>query len=1159
VIRIKQVMAIARAQRLINLRLVRYWVFVSFTFYIALHFYLEFFYFHSALSSYSGSVGAISPRFLISIIGMLYSAVFLVGTVFLAFDVRARDIRERVIEVLDSKPISNLELIAGKFTGIFLSSWIPMAVLAIFIQVVNLILKGLNIPVAETIEIFSLFTFLFIMAVPALSFVIALVFFITLLVRNRLAATIILLFLIISSYWAALNLPLATGMLFDIIGISCMDFASDILPHLATAAGWLQRLSVLFAAFSLLGFSAVIHPRLESGSRKKLAAGSFIVMIAALLLAGGVYSKNTGDLKIMETWKQAHAAVSNEILPDLKKIFGDVKIDPGKALYLDLDITFGATNGHSLEKALFTLNPGQEVKSITDSSGKPISFTHENGLLEIGLPNPLEHGEEITVHVTVQGKPDNRFAFLFSDTNPLTVKLLQVRVLIVGVAHGIFGTEAGLFDKSFVALMPGLRWLPASGSEKERDDHTVRPVDYFDLDLKVDLPDGWLAAGPGLRHKAESNNDGASFRFSPPAPIPESALIASRFESRSMDVEGITLEVLIDKKHIKNLNLFADTKENIREWLSNHLREVKDYDLGYPYDAITLVEVPNTLRCYGGGWRMDTTMAPPGIVLMREIGFPTANFTNAFKKLKVDKHNGEGIQQAKFARLRLFFNNDFSGGNILAGGSKNFFLYQTAAKGPEALALNYIMENLSNQLVTETKSFYSAHQLLKDNGLQRAVFMSARFYSFNRSGKTSMVDTAKEDAVSKPEVWDKALGVSLKDMDPWEDPARTINVLGLKADAIAQSILDTLGYEKTGKLLASIRQTHKGKSFILNDVLEAGKVLGYDLTESLGDMLTGTDLAGFVCEDAEAYRIADSEDGNPRYQMLFTIRNDEPVSGSFRFACEESGDKFIPSPVRVSNNMVIPPDRRNITKSRPIHLKGKSIIKYGTIVSKPPVSVSLEPYLSLNRYSFLLPLKKPDEKISRNIEPIEGVVELPYTMPREKSITIDDLDPGFSITEVLTDNGTRISAKKQKYKTTDQGLPIGVDYRFPPVWSRLEKPESYGKYRHTLTAVRAGKGEQKAVFTAPMKKAGQCDLKLYIPEKSRVYPMKKWGTYNLVIKKGNGEKQEVTFDSKAVQQGWNLVGRFDITEGDTTVTISNKTDGDFVVADAIRWTPFFNE
>ena len=37
--------------------------------------------------------------------------------------------------------------------------------------------------------------------------------------------------------------------------------------------------------------------------------------------------------------------------------------------------------------------------------------------------------------------------------------------------------------------------------------------------------------------------------------------------------------------------------------------------LPYPYDGLTLVEVPNSLRGFGGGWRMDTAMAPPAMLL----------------------------------------------------------------------------------------------------------------------------------------------------------------------------------------------------------------------------------------------------------------------------------------------------------------------------------------------------------------------------------------------------------------------------------------------------------------------------------------------------------------------------------------------------------------
>jgi len=50
-------------------------------------------------------------------------------------------------------------------------------------------------------------------------------------------------------------------------------------------------------------------------------------------------------------------------------------------------------------------------------------------------------------------------------------------------------------------------------------------------------------------------------------------------------------------------------------------------------------------------------------------------------------------------------------------------------------------------------------------------------------------------------------------------------------------------------------------------------------------------------------------------------------------------------------------------------------------------------------------------------------------------------------------------------------------------------------------------------------------------------------------------QHEIKFDSKAASTGWSLVGSIVLPEGETTVTISDKTDGRFVVADAIRWSP----
>ena len=59
-----------------------------------------------------------APRFLMSQVGMFLLLVFLFGVIFLAFDIRARDRRERMLEVLDSRPLCNVELLFGRVLGV---------------------------------------------------------------------------------------------------------------------------------------------------------------------------------------------------------------------------------------------------------------------------------------------------------------------------------------------------------------------------------------------------------------------------------------------------------------------------------------------------------------------------------------------------------------------------------------------------------------------------------------------------------------------------------------------------------------------------------------------------------------------------------------------------------------------------------------------------------------------------------------------------------------------------------------------------------------------------------------------------------------------------------------------------------------------------------
>ena len=1133
-ISIQKVMAFARAETRLNRRLIRYWFFVSVSYLIAVITFLLYSVLHGVYSSYSATEAMLSPRYLISTIGLYYLLIYIGGAVFLGFDIRARDQREQINEALDSRPFTNLELISGRFLGLLLSSWIPMVVMTLILEFLGLLLP---LPFGDTMEIYSLFSFVFLMALPALAFILSLVFLVTLLIRNRLMSAVVLIILIVGDFWAIFNLPAVYSPLVDLTGSTIISAPSDIIPSLAGLEGWLQRIGVLLAAFSMVGFSAAVHPRLDGYSRKSLYASGIGIFILSLMMTGFGFYQNINDIKMADTWKEAHAVRANAPVPDIRRVSGSVRIEPGKSLNLDFDLTFSAPDRKTLTSAIFTLNPGQKVREATDTSGRSLNFTHKNGLLELNLPQPLEPDKETIVHLAIDGLPDRRFGYLYSAVRTENLKADQKDLSMLGI-------DRYIYDSRFVALMPGIRWLPASGTEKDRTDPRHRTIDYFKLDLTVDLPSGWLVAGPGWRQEVVKGGetDRVKFYFSPSAPLPEVAIIASKFESRSFEIEGVKMELLINPKHMKNVVLLADISEKIKTWIKDHLREAKEYGLGYPYDGLTLVEVPNSLRSYGGGWRMDTVMAPPGLLLMREISFPTARFDWPFRNPETFKDQEGGIAQAKLEALRTFFINDISGGNIFSGAARNLFLHQTSARGPEAIALNYVMEVLSTLLVTETGTYFSAHNFVGEDPMG-AVFGALVLSQNNESSsKKSMADAAIEITTSRQEVWNQALKVSLRDINPWDDPALKINVLALKANAMARCFLDILGREKTAQLLSSLRDSYRGRTFSFDDVKDECKALGIDFEELFDDWINSTSLPGFICSKTEVYRLPDSRDGTPRYQLIISVRNDEPVSGVFHFRYSE----------RTGN-------KQKWIETSPILLKGKSAVHYGLVMPQPPDAIWLEPYISLNQSSFMIPLGHIDHEKIRNVEAIEGLEKLAWAQPDSSSIVVDDLDKGFEVLEGEEKKDVQKGTRGAAISLNDKGLSTSTFYSVTPIWTRLTLPGSWGKYRHTATVIKAGEGKNKAIFTTTIQKAGSWDLDLYIPDKQRSFPGMKFGTWNLIIKDITGKQHNMEFNSGAALPGWNLVGQLDLSEGVASVTLSNKTDGDLVLADAIRWSPSVDE
>ena len=639
-------------------------------------------------------------------------------------------------------------------------------------------------------------------------------------------------------------------------------------------------------------------------------------------------------------------------------------------------------------------------------------------------------------------------------------------------------------------------------------------------------------AGPGRREALglDAGGDTARFRFHPGAPVPHVGLLASRFERRAMNVAGVELEILVHPKHDRNLRFFEDAAEEIENRVGEIFTDAAKLGLPYPYGGLTLVESPNILRGYGGGWRMDTTQAMPGVLLLRENSFTTSRFEFEFRNPDSFAERDGGIARAKVEAIERFFENDFSGGNVFLGGSRNFLRFQTGARGEGAVAIDFVIDELVNQLLTGKRGYFSAFLL----DPRSALVLGETLVAMVSGRMDSIAEALLDAAADRPSVWDRALGVSMADLEPTDDPRQSLNVLALKGRAIARSILDGLGREKTAALLAELLARYRGGHFTAADLEQVAAELGADLDPLIGDWLHEASLPGFVTSPVVVERLADDEQGIPRYQTRVHVLNDEATPGLFR--------------VRYATRQ----DGASVTRwdqTEPVRLAGHEALEIGVLSSMPPRELWLQPYLSLNRQDVQLTLPRVDQEEQVRVEPFLGGRPSTWRPAETTDIVVDDLDPGFSV-EVDEEEEFGLAASLAGafiQIDMDQGLPASNE--FLPTenggWSRRELSASWGKYRHTIALVGRGGGTRRAVFTADLPHAGRWRLAYHLPVLTRqrrevsgpgiqinaqIGLGGSLGTYDLTVRAG-GEERALEFDGAAAEAGWNVLGEFDVPKG----------------------------
>ncbi|MCY3541233.1 MAG: hypothetical protein OXH31_04925 [Gammaproteobacteria bacterium] len=1104
----------------------------------------------------------IGPKYFTASLMTWYLVLTTIGAIYLGTNLRVKNDQNWIYEVVESRPVSNLELVFGRLLCVTALMSLPVVFTLIFVSVFGYIDNLFDLAYGDSPEVWSVLAFVIWDIVPNLAFWGALAMFLTMAFRTRLAGALSTFVLYIG--WCALSLGLPLEVINEPLRVPTVSalmqavpllpfwlldslqsfsaaalYPSELAPTFMTWPLVVQRLAMLLLTAAVVFGAANFFPRSQASRKAGPRMGITCVVIAITLL--GILSFRAWfSIEQTAQWEETHAGLETSKHLDLEHVTGRVELRPGKFMSLDLTLRLRALDRVQAKVGIFALNPGLNIDDLFLNGTRVVDYEFKQGVLKVPWVSMVN---TVELRVLARGKPNQSFAYMDAAINVAQLNGKQLR------RFRNLGTKSSIFRSDYVVLLPGVHWYPTPGAATGRANLDETGTDFHTFDLKIATNSNWLVAAPGQRERILEGSSN-THRIQSLVPVPAITIVSSRFVRRAMTVDGVEFELLISPNHEALLEHFVGTEIDLKEWLTERLDRARALGLEYPYERFTVVEVPSSLRIFGGGWQMDSTLGPPGLFLVREsrlrsIRFEQDNF------LRWD----EGEQRRKF-RLSSLLNEleyDLVAENPYVAISKNFLTNQTKPSGSGALALQFVLDRLVSQFVMEKETYFSIQDLLVSD--LKDVYYNLWF--------------GKEFAgayFDQPSVWFSAESISLKDLEMLPDPYMRSKVLWHKGYAVIRTLRDQYDTNVLGTMFRELLEQHRGRTFSVEDLAKLTPKQNKPLLSVIGDLLFTTKAPGYIAS-RPSISLIDIPFGPDEYLTSFELYNEQESPGFIRVY---DGD----SPIyELEGKGVI---------TEPVWFDAKQAKKITIRSNQPYRSLDVKPYFSRNREYLRIRITPPDEGTpwinESNIPPIvEHIDWHPSSVIELNMIVVDDLDLGFSIV-----HSTNLEQVQPILPRILEAYPptslFHEQYYLPEFpndyktnqWHRVKDSWGFGNYRPTFVRIKDGRGKTSARFVTELPYLGTWRLEYHVVESDypdryvrawydlRIISERKWPAGNLAITVKNGDYQDTTeFGFVGAENGWQPVGEYEIVENTVAVLVSDAAIGNkgtTVNADAIRWT-----
>lgn len=1030
--------------------------------------------------------------------------------VFLASEFLKQDKKNDSVEVIYARSMSNGQYILGKTLGI-LSVFL---VLNLIILIMGIGFSFLNNSGSR--DILSYFIYPLLISLPTLVFILGLSFFMMVLVKNQ-AVTFILLLGYIALTIFYLNQKLFH--IFDYIAYNVPMMYSSI-----TGFGDFEEIIYHRMIYLLIGTGFIFLTVYKLNRLPQPYNRAFIPLLAGLLFvaAGAFFVKKYLDLKnSVKEFKEEALALNNHytFFPKITVLNCNLQLEHHhNSISAEAKLIGKNETSQAIDTLILSLNPGLHVENLTVSQ-KQVSFERKLHLILLRLPVPLLPGEKTELSVKYSGKVDERICFLdkteMEDNFNAEVFTLRKRFAFL--------------QKDYVCLTSESFWYPTAWTGYASNRAMYHKSDMVEFTLKVKTTQGLTAISQGNY----TDNGKGSFSFSPRHPLPKISLIIGEFKQNRVMVDSIEFNLY----HIKGHDYYSESFKNISDTVVKLIRDLKqeyEAELGfkYPYQRFSLVEVPIHFALDKHEYSYTSDAVQPEMVLSSEkgIAFNSSDFRNRRYRIERDmkRNNEEALPEE--IQSRMF--KQFVRNNFLSQSDQYFIIrsldWRTFSVFPQYYSFVTSLQAEKLPVLTiALEAYYNERNIRKGKTTQW-------YDELNREEKINLEMTGKslKEILSRPFVPDKEE----------ENPFQLRDVVLAKGNDLFNRLRAMYGEKEVDTLLVefAVKNPFRRMPFEeLNHLFR--QKLRVNLDSIVDNWYNLRNLPGYEIGNITTYKVIQGEE--TKYQVRFTVTNPEPVDGIITVNIEEN------NPNRKNENWW--DDSFVADVSRKVFIPAQSSREIGFVFSTEPKRMSVVTHISKNLpYNLVYNLSGFNE--TRNTPAIENVRNIPFINIHDQSdeIIVDNEDSGFSYQQVTNQAFLKSVVNKNRQPR----------YKYSRIrfwnpdreWKAVLRSEFFGQSVHSAYYTRGGTGERKATWKTVLPESASYEVYFYMNKFTFGWRRNnKAADYNITVFHDGGA-EKINQSSEDLDQGWFYLGTFQISDT-ARVELSNKSNGDMVFADAVKW------